>query len=146
MKKTLILLVAALALPSVALAKAPHGHKGTHANHSGTHTSHSKAAPKVMYVLRGTLSSYTAASGDTSGSITIAVAHANRHGRALASQTLTIPVSAKTKISLEDGATTIADGDHGIVKVKALKKIAASDLATTLEGGSAFQVVDQGSS
>jgi len=47
-------------------------------------------------------------------------------------QTLTFAVDAKTKISLENGVTAITNGDKRIVKIKAAKKIAAADLATTL--------------
>lgn len=140
MKKAVILAaaVAVMAVPAVAIAKGPPSGKGS----GGTH---GKSAPKVMYVLKGTLSGYTAANGSTNGSITIAVSHSNRHGQALKGQSLTIPVSAATKISLASGLTTIAAGDRGIVKIRAPKKVLASDLLSTIEAASAFQVVDQGS-
>jgi hypothetical protein len=129
MKKTLLLVIAALALPSVALAAKP-------ANVGG------KGAPKVMYVLKGKLSAYTAynAATSTNGSITIMVSSANYHGKALKGQTLTFAVGAKTSVN----RSAIKDGDSGIVKVKAPKKIAAADLATTLQSMPANQVVDQG--
>lgn len=136
MKKLVVFAVAALLVPSIALAKGPPSGKGP-----GTH---GKSAPKVMYVLKGTLSGYTAASGSTNGTITITVAHANRHGWALMGDPLTLPVSSATKIVLDNGATTITDGDLGIVKVRALKRIDAADLASTLEATNAFQVIDQG--
>lgn len=136
MKKAIVFAAAALMVPSVALAKGPPPGKGP--------GSHGKAAPKVMYVLKGTLSAYTAANGSTNGSITILVSHANRHGSALKGQTVTFPVSSATKVVLHNGATTITDGDRGIVKVKALKNIAAADLATTLQATNAFQIIDQG--
>ena len=51
MKRVIVLLAVALAIPTgVAFAKKP-----------VTHANRSHAAPKVMYVLKGTLSSYTAA-------------------------------------------------------------------------------------
>jgi hypothetical protein len=144
MKRGIVFLVAALAVPGVALAKAPHPSPGKHTG-QGTHASHSHAAPKVLYVLKGTLSAYGAydSSSSTSGSITIDVTRANRHGHALKGQTLTFPVSATTRIVLRHGATSISDDDRGIVKVKAPKKIAAADLASTLQAVAARQVIDQ---
>ena len=137
MKKVLILILAALVIPSAALAakSAPSAKGG-------------KGAPKVTYVLKGTLSNYTAYNsvGPVNGSITIVVSHANYHGKALKGQTLTFPVDANTKISLENGVTAITNGDMGIVKIKAAKKIAAADLAATLQTMPARQIVDQGPS
>lgn len=139
MKKLIVILAVALLVPGVALAKGPGHGKG------GTNGHGSKAAPKVMYVLKGTLSDYTAydSSTSTNGTITIAVTHANRHGKALKGQTLTFPVGPATKITLRNGITAIGNGDKGIVKVKAAKKIAAADLATTLQATNARQVIDQ---
>lgn len=134
MKKAIVLTAVALLVPSVALAKGPPAGKG----------SGGKSAPKVLYVLKGSLSAYSAASGATNGSITITVSRSNKHGAALKGQALTFPVASTTKVVLDNGATTITDGDRGIVKVKALKRIAAADLASTLQATSATQVVDQG--
>ena len=130
--KALILVIAALALPSVALAAKP-AHVG------------GKGAPKVMYVLKGKLSAYTAynATTSTNGSITIMVGSANYHGKALKGQTLTFAVDSKTAVVLNNGAA-IKDGDNGIVKIRALKKIAPADLAATLQASPAKQIVDQG--
>lgn len=132
MKKALILVIAALALPSVALAAKPAASGG-------------KGAPKVMYVLKGKLSAYTAydASTSTNGSITIMVASANYHGKGLKGQTLTFAVDKNTAVVLHNGKP-IADNDNGIVKVRAAKKIAAADLAATLQASPAKQVVDMG--
>lgn len=136
MKKTILLLaVAALAVPAGALAGKPSPKPG----HTG-----GKGQPQVLYILKGTLSTYTAASSSGNGSITISVSAANRHGQALKGQSLTLPVSTQTKIVLHSGATTIADGDRGIVKVRAPKKVTAGDLPATLEAATAGQVVDQG--
>jgi hypothetical protein len=66
-RKTLAIFVLALAIPGVALAAMP----------SKPSPSQSKAAPRVMYVLKGTLWNYTAASSTTTGSITIHVTHSN---------------------------------------------------------------------
>jgi len=70
MKRAIVFLVVALAIPtSVALAK-------------GT-PNHGKSNPRVMYVLKGALSSYQAASSTADGSISITVNHSNYHGRLL---------------------------------------------------------------
>jgi hypothetical protein len=135
MKRALIFAVAALMVPGVALAKGNPGH----GNQGG------KSAPKVVYTLKGALSSYTAydSSTSTNGTITILVSKANKHGKALKGQSLTFPVDAKTKVTLRHHTTTITDGDKGIVTVRAPKKIAAADLASTLQTYSARHVVDQ---
>jgi hypothetical protein len=135
MKKLIVLLAAALAIPtSVALAKGPPASPG-------------KSAPKVQYILKGTLSGYTAFNSSTStpGNITILVTRSNRHGKTLVGQTLTFTggVTASTKVTLHDGATTISDGDRGIVKVRALKRIDPSALAATLETTPVRQIIDQ---
>src|SRR5215831_11150845 len=102
MKKAIVLLVVALAIPtSVAFAKSP----GTHG----------KSAPKVMYVLKGSLSSYTKATATTEGSISITVKHSNFHARALVNQTLTFATVASTKVNYTKGATTITDGAKGVL-------------------------------
>jgi hypothetical protein len=136
MRKLIVLLVVALAIPtSAALAK-------------GKPSSPGKSAPKVLYVLKGTLSGYTAfdSSTSTNGSITIVVNRSNRHGKALKGLTLTFTgqVTVSTKVRLHDGATTIADGDRGIVKVRALKRIDPSALQSTLESTPVRQIIDQG--
>ena len=132
-RKLIVLVVLALAVPSAALAGkgAGHGHQG-------------KSAPKVLYILRGKLSTYSAASTSGDGSITIDVKASNRHGRALRTQSLTLPVSAHTRIVMRHGTTAIADGGRGIVKVRAPKRVAAADLPATLQAAMARQVIDQG--
>jgi len=133
MKKVIVFLAVALAIPtSVAFAKAP-----------TTHTNHSHAAPKVMYVLKGTFSNYTAASATADGSISITVNHSNYHGRALKNQTLTFAVSMQTRVT---GAKLLAkDGAKGMVKFKApLRFAAGTNLATTLPTmAKAFHVIAQ---
>jgi hypothetical protein len=133
LKKALILVIAALALPGVALAAKP--------AHSGSHS-----APKVTYLLKGKLSAFTPYDSTTStnGSITIVVGASNYHGKALKGQSLTFAVDAKTAVVFHNGSTTIADGDMGLVKIRALRKIAPADLATTLQASPAKQIVDQG--
>jgi hypothetical protein len=142
MKKVLPFAIAALMIPSVALAKGPNSNEAPHGNHG-------KA--KVQYVLKGDLSGYSAfdSSTSTNGSITIAVKHANRHGRALKDMSLTFTgeVASTTKVVLRDGVTVIADGDRGIVKVRAPKEpkdMSGTDLAAILTALSVRQIVDKG--
>lgn len=131
LRKTFALAVLALAIPTVALAAKP-----------TTHTSQSKAAPKVLYILKGTLSSFTAASNTSTGSITIDVKHSNFHARALVGQQLTFTVAANTTTTL-NGASTINDGTRGIVKFRAVKNQTNSTLmaALTATPMTAFQVI-----
>ena len=123
MKKAIVLLAVALAIPtSVALAKGP----GTHG----------KSNPRVMYVLKGTLSSYTAATADAPGSISITVNHSNYHGRALKGLTLPFPTTMQTRVTFRHGATQITDGAKGMLKFKApLHRKGDTTLVTTLTTG-----------
>jgi hypothetical protein len=136
MKTILVLTVTAMlvAVPADALAGKP----AQKPSHGG------KGQPKVQYILKGSLSAYTAASSGGNGTITILVKRSNRHGRALDGQSLTLPVSTSTRIVLHSGTTTIADNDNGIVKIRAPKHVAATDLVTTLQAAMARQVIDQG--
>src|SRR5581483_665385 len=105
MKKAVIFVLVALAIPtSVAFAKSP---KPPH--------NHGKSHPMVMYVLKGTLSSYSAATTGVDGQISITVKHSNFHGRALRGQTLTFTTSMQTKVTFRHGATQITDGARGIL-------------------------------
>ena len=143
-----VAIVAAFALavlPAAALAAKP-SHPATpansHANASSTTSSSSEAnshanTAKVMFVLRGTLTAYTAASGSTNGSVSITVKSSNFESSSLKGSTLTFAVSSSTKI-----AGTFKTGDNGIVKVRAAKKTPSSTLTTL----TAFQVIDQGAS
>jgi hypothetical protein len=131
MRRLIVLVVAALALPSVALATPP-----------STHTNHSKAAPKVMYVIKGTFSNFQSATTTTDGQISITVTHSNYHARALKGQTLTFAVSSSTRITLGDGSTQL-DSAKGMVKFRAPKKV-SGDLATTLPTmAKAFHIIVQ---
>jgi hypothetical protein len=144
MKKVLPFVLAALMIPSVALAKGPNPN-------AGSHTNHGKA--RVMYVLKGMIYAYTAYDSSTStpGSVTIDVNHSNRHGRLLVGQTITISLGANTKINLENGVTSIAasqPGDLGMVKVRgpklAFKNAVLTDLQTALQNQPAHMVTDWG--
>ncbi len=136
MRKLILLLVVALvALPGGALAaKPPKPENAAKADHG----SHGKRPKMITFVLKGTLSKFTAAEGTTNGSVTILVKRANHHGKALRNATLTFVVDAKTKVVL-NGATKIADGDRGMVKVRAPKR---SD-AAALQALPARMVIDQ---
>jgi hypothetical protein len=142
MKRLLLLTALALAVPSLALAAKP----PSPGNSQGTH---GKSAPKVMYALKGTLSNYTAANGANNGMVTITITIANHHAKTLVNSTptaLTIIVSSTTKVVMHDGATTIANGDRGVVKVRAPKNTPAANLVATLTTlpTVASQVIDQG--
>ena len=124
MRKGLVVLaILALAVPGVALAQGP--------------STHSKAAPKVMYVLKGTFSNFVAASPTADGSISITVSHANRHGKELtklAGDTLVFTIAANTRITFGNGTTTLADGAKGMVKFRAplLRHASGATLDTVL--------------
>jgi hypothetical protein len=141
MKKLLPFAIAALMIPGVALAKGKPPTAGTHTN---------KGKAKVQYVLKGDLSAFTAfSSPSTNGSVTILVDSSNRHGRALKGMSLTFTgmVTSDTKVVLDNGVTVIADGDQGIVKVRAPKEpkdMSGSDLAAILTALPVRQVIDQG--
>jgi hypothetical protein len=147
MRKLLPFVIAALMIPSVALAK---GKPPT----AGTHTNRGKA--NVMYVLKGMIYAYTPydSTTQTNGSITIDVTSSNRHGRLLDGQTgVLITVGPNTKIELRNGVTTIAaaqPGDLGTVKVRAprlaFKSAILSDVETALQNHAAHMVTDWGPS
>ncbi len=136
MRKLPLFLALALAVPSLALAAKP----PAPGNSQGSHGK----APQVMYILKGTLTAYTAAAGTTNGSVSLLVKSANHHGASLKGQTLTFAVSSSTKVVTGD-ATAVTVNDNGVVKVRGPKKIAATDnLATVLQALTAKQVIDQG--
>lgn len=135
-RKTLTLLVLALAIPGAALAAKP--------QHPSTPTSQSKAAPKVMYVLKGTLWNYTAASSTVNGSITINVTHSNYHAHALVNTSVTFAIASTTGTTLKNG--TISNGAKGIIKFKAPLKVSNTTLMAALAPSqmTARQVIDHG--
>jgi hypothetical protein len=133
-----IALIGALALagiPAGALAAKP-SHPTTLAS-TNANTGKSVAA-KVQFVVRGTLSSYTAANGPSNGMVTLTVKSANFDSKALkAGPPLVFVVTSSTKVALHNGAA-IAKGDNGIVKFRAAKN------NSTWTGLTAGQVIDQG--
>ena len=146
MRKLLVLSgVLAFAVPGFALAQGkPSDPSSTTTTTTTTTSSHSKAAPQVMYVLKGIVTNYSAASGSTDGTLTLTVKRANRHGTNLTAylknDSLSFAVSATTKVVLHNGAA-VANGDQVIVKVRGPKTAAAFAAATNLK---AFQLIDQG--
>ena len=132
MKKAIVLVVVALAIPtSVAFAKAS--------------PTRGKSNPMVMYVLKGTLSSYTAATTGVDGSISITVNHSNYHGRALKDQTLTFSTTTNTRVTFTSGATQITDGSKGVLKFRApLHRKSDTSLVTTLTtNAKALHIIDR---
>jgi hypothetical protein len=134
MKRAIVLAVAVLALPtSVALAAKPsHPAKG------------GKSNPMVMYVLKGMLTSYTPATADQDGSITIDVNHSNFHS-SLKGQSMTFDTTMKTRITFPNGATTLTAPAKGVLKFKApLHRKGDTTLVTTLTtNAKALHVIDQ---
>ena len=139
---------AALALPAGALAKGPDGHgkpvvHGKGAEHGGKAGKHGKRpkGPKTRALnLRGTV----AAVGD--GTVDVLVKSANRHGRALRDQTVTVDVS-NARIRVRDvngdGTRDLADvavGDRVLVQSR-IAKGAAPDPAEPIV---AKRLVDKG--
>ena len=133
-------------LPAVALGAHPatpaNTKASTSANATSTTGTSSKAsthaaAPKVLFVLRGKLTAYTAAAGAVNGSVSITVNKSNFEAGALKDATLVFPVSSDTKIT-----GTFVPGHNGIVKVRAVKNASSS----ALQALTAFQVIDQGAS
>ncbi|HEU5214984.1 MAG TPA: hypothetical protein VFU30_05535 [Gaiellaceae bacterium] len=142
MKKIVVLLVVALAIPtSVAFAKSPKAS-----------TTHGKSNPMVMYILKGNLSSLVAANGATDGSITITITHANRHARQLVTNPATamqFTVASNTRITFANGSpsATLAPDAKGMVKFRAPLHPALTNgatLATALPTmAKAFHVIVQ---
>src|SRR5690349_787168 len=118
-RKTLALVALTLTVASVAFAATAQASKGP-----------SKAAPKVTYILKGTLSGFTAASATANGSVTINVTHSNYHAHALVGQQLTFAIAMTTPTNLMGG--TIVDGTHGIVKFRAPLRVSNTTLMASL--------------
>lgn len=131
MRTFIVVSMLVLAVPAAAFAAKP-----SPPSHPAT-----SAKGTVLWVLRGTLSKYTAASGSTAGSISITVKSASLDSGKLKGMTLTFATNAKTTVVLHNDKP-IADGDRGIVKVRAAK---SSD-AAALQTHTAFAVIEQGAS
>ena len=146
-KAALIAALAVAGIPAGALAAKPvhPTHPATPpSTNASTSAQASTKAPTVLWVLHGKLGKFTAANGATNGAVQLAVSSATaatQQKAALKSQTLTFSVSSKTNIVLHNGKP-VADGDRGIVKIRAPKNASAATLAAT----PAQQVIDQGPS
>jgi hypothetical protein len=130
MKKAIVLVVVALAIPtSVAFAKAS--------------PTRGKSNPIVMYVVKGTFTNYQVGTSISIFNIT----HSNYHARALKNAgTLNFPLTSTTRVTNANGAaTTIADGDVGIIKFKApLRASQGNNLVTTLQSTAKVKhIIDQ---
>jgi hypothetical protein len=103
---------------------------------STTATHGKSAAVKVMFVIHGKVTSYTAGS-----SLGITVTSSNRDRSALtaAPAAFTVMLNQNTKIVLHDGAA-VANGDMVLVQIRAAKNAQPSDLASI----PAKQAIDQG--
>jgi hypothetical protein len=118
-RKTLAIVALALAITSVAFATTAQASKGK-----------TKADPKVTYILKGTLSNFTAVSTTADGSVTINVTHSNFHAHALVGQQLTFGIAMTTPTNLMGG--TIINGAHGIVKFRAPLRVSNTTLMAAL--------------
>ena len=147
MRKLILVVALALVVPAAALATEPShpSHPATpassHASTTATTALASQPTPTVMWVLRGTLSKYTAATATVNGSISITVKSSNFDSTTLKTMTLTFATNGKTTVVLHEGKP-IANNDNGIVKVRASK----GSSATALQTKTAFEVIDQGTS
>jgi hypothetical protein len=108
-------LAAALALPTAAAA---HG-RGDH---------QPPKRPPVSWILKGTVTAYTAVGTDTDGSLTITVNGANRKRAELKGDSLTFVLKTSTKVILADGPLEV--GEKVLVKLKAPRGTAADAIAT----------------
>jgi hypothetical protein len=107
----------------------------TTSTNSTTPSSKGESA-KVMFVLRGKVTSYTAGS-----LLGITLKSSNHERSTLTSGTaLTLTLDAKTKVVLHEGAA-VAMGDMVVVKIRGAKNASSITVSTT----PAAQVVDQGS-
>ena len=147
MRKLILVVALALVVPAAALATEPShpSHPATpassHASTTATTALASQPTPTVMWVLRGTLSKYTAATATANGSISITVKSSNFDSTTLKTMTLTFATNSKTNVVLHEGKP-IVNNDNGIVKVRAPK----GSSATALQTKTAFEVIDQGAS
>src|SRR5215217_5676607 len=125
MPKVLLVLALALAVPALALAAQP--------------AQPGKSAPKVQYILKGTLTTFAPSTGGADGSITFTVTKANRHRDQLKDQSLTLLIKPTTKVVF-DADGTLETGETVMVKVRELSR--TTDALALLSGKNARQVID----
>jgi hypothetical protein len=85
----------------------------------------SARAKQVSYVLRGTLSDYTAATPAAAGGVTIKVLAGNCIARTFIGTSLTFALAPATRVH----ARSISDGDRGALVVRGAKQLDATALA-----------------
>ena len=127
----------AMVIAPVALASthAPlHGHAANGGSAAASSTGSppkcaagSAHATQVSYVLRGTLSKYSAATSTVPGSVTITVAGASCVVRALTGSTLTFALGPHTVVA---PSRVISDGDRGVILLRGSKTLDPTTLAT----------------
>jgi hypothetical protein len=114
----------------------------SHANGATTTTTTSTVAdhpnPKVMFILHGKVTSYTAG---TSLGITVTSSNRDRAALTAGSAAFTVMLNQNTKVTHHDGAA-VTNGDRVLVQIRAAKNAQPADLAAI----PAKQAVDQGSS
>lgn len=86
-------------------------------------------AERVSYVLRGSLSKYTATTSTAPGSVTITVAGGNCVVRALTGSTLTFALGPRTRVA---PSRVITDGDRGVILLRGPKTLDPTTLATLI--------------
>jgi hypothetical protein len=111
-------LAAALALPGAALAHKDHRPEKPKP----------KPKPPVSWVLKGTVTAYTAAAEGADGSITVEVTGANRRRGELRGTTQTFVLKPSTRVVLGDG--TLDVGERVLVKLMVPRGTAVEDLDT----------------
>ncbi|MDA8296188.1 MAG: hypothetical protein M0004_06315 [Actinomycetota bacterium] len=115
------------------------------ADASGDRGGHEQHVDK-SYVIRGTLSNYIAPSATANGSITVTLAPPRfwgvpLTGTAVTGTSLTFSIATTTRIVLH-GAASIANGDPGLVKVRAPRNSSLS----VIEATPASAVIDRAGS
>jgi hypothetical protein len=142
---TLVTFAAVLTVPAAALATRPPDKPPTSPPGKPASTPPSTPAgklagkPTVMFVVRGTVSAFTAASGATNGSITITVSGGNEHATKLFANgaAKTFVLSSNTRVVSTGG---ISSGDKVLVKIRAPTHAPASTVSST----PAKQIVETG--
>ncbi len=145
MAKFIAALIATLTLfgaPAAYASQAAHPTHPTHPTHPDKNQGDRKHSD-VTYRLRGTLSNYLAATSSTNGSITVTLTSSHVEGMSstgtsLTGTTLIVAVAPTTHIVLHK-ASGIANGDRGVVLVRAPKGSSVSALTST----PALAVIDQ---
>jgi hypothetical protein len=124
---TFVVAVALLAMPAAAIAGKPPGKPAGKPASKPAGKPASK--PTVMFVVRGSVTAFAAASGSTNGSIAVTVSGGNRHATKLFANgsSQTFVVSSNTRVVSVGG---LASGEKVLVKIRAAKDATASMVAS----------------